>query len=152
MAGGRSILAIDQGTTSTRAILFDQAGQPLATAQRELPQLFPADGWVEHDPEEIWRATLAVCREAIAGAGRRPGDIACTNARSAQYLHGNAGLRTPDLLRVMLDPAWLRKTLSKLALRDSLDPAVPIEQESPRAGRALVQGEDVRHGPLQEQP
>jgi glycerol kinase len=76
MAGGRSILAIDQGTTSTRAILFDQAGQALASAQRELPQLFPADGWVEHDPEEIWRATLAVCREAIAAAGRRPGDIA----------------------------------------------------------------------------
>jgi glycerol kinase len=76
MASGRSILAIDQGTTSTRAILFDQAGQALASAQRELPQIFPADGWVEHDPEEIWRATLAVCREAIAGAGRRPGDIA----------------------------------------------------------------------------
>jgi len=76
MASGRSILAIDQGTTSTRAILFDQAGQALATAQRELPQIFPADGWVEHDPEEIWRATLAVCREAIAGAGQRPGDIA----------------------------------------------------------------------------
>jgi glycerol kinase len=76
MASGRSILAIDQGTTSTRAILFDQAGRALASAQRELPQLFPADGWVEHDPEEIWRATLAVCREAIAGAGRPPGDIA----------------------------------------------------------------------------
>ena len=76
MASGRSILAIDQGTTSTRAILFDQAGQALASAQRELPQLFPADGWVEHDPEEIWRATLAVCREAIAAAGGRPDEIA----------------------------------------------------------------------------
>src|SRR5260221_5082644 len=76
MASGRSILAIDQGTTSTRAILFDQAGKALASAQRELPQIFPADGWVEHDPEEIWRATLAVCREAIAGAGQRPGDLA----------------------------------------------------------------------------
>src|SRR6185312_8667010 len=75
MARG-SILAIDQGTTSTRAIVFDGEGHIRAVAQRELPQLFPADGGVEHDPEEIWRATLAVCREAIAGAGPRPGDIA----------------------------------------------------------------------------
>jgi Glycerol kinase len=56
-----SILAIDQGTTSTRAIVFDGEGHIRAVAQRELPQIFPADGWVEHDPEEIWQATLAVC-------------------------------------------------------------------------------------------
>jgi glycerol kinase len=65
MAGG-SILAIDQGTTSTRAMVFDQNVQVLAAAQKELPQIFPADGWVEHDPEEIWNATLAVCREVLA--------------------------------------------------------------------------------------
>ncbi len=65
MAGG-SILAIDQGTTSTRAMVFDQNATVLAVAQKELPQIFPADGWVEHDPEEIWKATLAVCREVLA--------------------------------------------------------------------------------------
>jgi len=65
MAGG-SILAIDQGTTSTRAMVFDQNAKVLAVAQKELPQIFPADGWVEHDPEEIWNATLAVCREVLA--------------------------------------------------------------------------------------
>ena len=60
------ILGIDQGTTSTRAVLFDNSGIPVHMAQRELPQIFPDDGWVEHDPEEIWSATLAVCKDAIA--------------------------------------------------------------------------------------
>jgi len=63
------ILAIDQGTTSTRAILFDSTARPVATAQRELTQHYPALGWVEHDPEDIWRDTLAVCRDAIAKSG-----------------------------------------------------------------------------------
>jgi glycerol kinase len=59
------ILAIDQGTTSTRAILFDAEARPVAVAQRELPQHYPRPGWVEHDPEDIWRDTLAVTREAL---------------------------------------------------------------------------------------
>ena len=62
------ILAIDQGTTSTRAIVFDSSGRPVASAQKELPQIFPKPGWVEHDPEEIWRATVEVCRGALAEA------------------------------------------------------------------------------------
>ena len=64
----RHILAIDQGTTSTRAIVFDASGRPVASAQKELPQIFPKPGWVEHDPEEIWRATVEVCRGALAKA------------------------------------------------------------------------------------
>jgi len=72
----RHILAIDQGTTSTRAIVFDDQARPLATAQRELPQIFPKPGWVEHDPEEIWRATVAVCREALAQAQLTARDLA----------------------------------------------------------------------------
>lgn len=56
------ILAIDQGTTTTRAMVFDRAGQEVARAQVELEQHYPHDGWVEHDPDEIWRATLTVCR------------------------------------------------------------------------------------------
>ncbi len=65
----KHILAIDQGTTSTRAIVFDSSGRPVASAQKELPQVFPRPGWVEHDPEEIWRATVEVCRGALAKAG-----------------------------------------------------------------------------------
>jgi len=76
------ILAIDQGTTSTRAILFDAQGQSVAIAQRELPQHYPRPGWVEHDPEDIWRDTLAVAREALGRAdlGRVAG-IGITNQR-----------------------------------------------------------------------
>ncbi|MFV2038306.1 MAG: FGGY family carbohydrate kinase, partial [Paracoccaceae bacterium] len=60
------ILAIDQGTTSSRAIIFDGALNIAATAQQEFTQHFPASGWVEHDPDEIWQSTLSTCREAIA--------------------------------------------------------------------------------------
>ena len=59
------ILSIDQGTTSSRAMLFDANGRAAFTAQREFTQFFPQDGWVEHDPEEIWDTTLAVVREAL---------------------------------------------------------------------------------------
>lgn len=60
------ILAIDQGTTSSRAIVFAPDGRTLAQAQQEFTQSFPADGWVEHDPEEIWEATCQVCQQALA--------------------------------------------------------------------------------------
>lgn len=62
---GQLILAIDQGTTSSRAIVFDKTGAIVASAQQEFPQHFPNNGWVEHDPEDIWESTLAVCREAL---------------------------------------------------------------------------------------
>jgi len=61
------ILAIDQGTTSTRAILFDAGARPVAAHTIELRQIFPANGWVEHDASEIWQATLACCRSALKG-------------------------------------------------------------------------------------
>jgi glycerol kinase len=70
------VLAIDQGTTSSRAILFDQTHVPVATAGEEFEQHFPRSGWVEHDPEDIWRTTLATGREAIAKAGVTAGEIA----------------------------------------------------------------------------
>src|SRR5262245_21334208 len=84
MAKGRFILAIDQGTTSTRAILFDANGEPQATAQQELPQIYPADGWVEHDAEEIWRATVAVVKGVLDRARATAADVAAvgiTNQR-----------------------------------------------------------------------
>jgi glycerol kinase len=65
----RFILALDQGTTSSRAILFDHAGRPRASAQRAFPQQFPSPGHVTHDPEAIWSSQLDVAREAIATAG-----------------------------------------------------------------------------------
>jgi glycerol kinase len=64
------ILALDQGTTSTRAILFDRAGKPLSEATRPLRQSYPHDGWVEHDAEEIYAACVAVLREAVETSGR----------------------------------------------------------------------------------
>jgi len=81
--GSQRILAIDQGTTSTRAVIFDAGGKPLATSQKPLPQIYPADGWVEHDPEEIWRATLEVCRAVIAETGGPEGiaAVGITNQR-----------------------------------------------------------------------
>jgi glycerol kinase len=78
------ILALDQGTTSTRAILFDAQGQPLATATRKLAQSYPADGWVEHDAAEIYRASVEVLREAVETSGRAVSEIAAigvTNQR-----------------------------------------------------------------------
>ncbi len=66
---GPHILSIDQGTTSTRAVVFDVKGAALATAQKPFRQIFPKDGWVEHDPEDIWQTTVDVCRAAIEAAG-----------------------------------------------------------------------------------
>ena len=74
------ILAIDQGTTSARAILFGRDGQLLDTSQYELPQHFPGDGWVEHDPEDIWSLTLKACRDVIGRQGM-PEAIGITNQR-----------------------------------------------------------------------
>jgi glycerol kinase len=62
---GRSIIAIDQGTTSTRAIRFGEDGTILASASRELPQHYPRAAWVEQDPEDIWAGTLACLRDVI---------------------------------------------------------------------------------------
>ncbi len=70
------ILAIDQGTTSSRAIVFRADCSIAATAQQEFPQHFPQSGWVEHDPEDIWRTVLATSREAIDNAGLAPRSIA----------------------------------------------------------------------------
>ena len=66
MTAGRYVLAIDQRTTSTRAMLFDAEGRPSGMAQKELAQIYPEPGWVEHDPEEIWASTLEACRVGAA--------------------------------------------------------------------------------------
>ena len=93
MAKPRFILAIDQGTTSTRAILFDAGGEPQATAQQELPQIYPADGWVEHDAEEIWRATVAVVKAVLGKAHAAAADVVAvgiTNQRETTVVWDRA--------------------------------------------------------------
>ena len=83
------ILSIDQGTTSSRAILFETNGRSAFIAQREFRQIFPVSGWVEHDPEEIWSTTLAVCREAIDWSrenARNLAAIGITNQRETTVI------------------------------------------------------------------
>ena len=85
----RVILALDQGTTSSRAILFDQKGRSLETAQREFRQILPAPGLVEHDPEEIWSTQLAVAQEVLNRRGYKAEDVAAigvTNQRETTIL------------------------------------------------------------------
>ncbi len=80
------ILALDQGTTSCRAILFDHAGQVRGLKQREIRQSFPQPGWVEHDPDEIWTTQLAVAREALADVVDEVVAIGITNQRETTVL------------------------------------------------------------------
>src|SRR5438270_1544546 len=70
------VLAIDQGTTSTRAMVFDQATVIRGLSQREIPQHFPNSGWVEHDPEDLWRTSVATARGALEQAGISARDLA----------------------------------------------------------------------------
>ncbi len=70
------ILALDQGTTSSRAILFGRNGSIERVVQKEFRQIYPQNGWVEHDPEEIWTSQLTVARQAISEGGVRPSQIA----------------------------------------------------------------------------
>jgi glycerol kinase len=72
----RYILALDQGTTSSRAIVFNNSGLPVATAQKEFMQNFPEPGWVEHNAEEIWSTQAGVAIEAMTMAGIESSDIA----------------------------------------------------------------------------
>src|SRR5580704_3015808 len=83
------LIAIDQGTTSTRAIVFDSALMPVAVSQQEFRQFFPSDGCVEHDPQDIWQSVIAVVREAMAKAGANAKDIAAigiTNQRETTLI------------------------------------------------------------------
>ena len=90
------LLALDQGTSSSRSIVFDASGAIVAMAQREFPQIFPRPGWVEHDPMEIWRTQLATAREALSVAGLDAGAIAgvgITNQRETTVIWERASGR-----------------------------------------------------------
>ncbi|ADZ89872.1 glycerol kinase GlpK [Marinomonas mediterranea] len=83
------LLAIDQGTTSSRAILFNRTGDRVVQAQEEFPQHFPNDGWVEHDPTDLWDSTLSVCRKVLDKAGVMASQVASigiTNQRETTLL------------------------------------------------------------------
>ena len=93
MSGLRTIIAIDQGTTSSRAILFDEKGTILAQQSAEFPQHFPADGWVEHDPEDIWQTTVEVTSAMVVEArshGSMPIAIGITNQRETAVIWNRA--------------------------------------------------------------
>jgi hypothetical protein len=80
----RHVLALDQGTTSSRAIIFDETGTPVASASQEFKQHYPQPGWVEHDPDDLWRSQRDVAREALRNSGLKAENlVACgiTNQR-----------------------------------------------------------------------
>ncbi|WP_268240225.1 FGGY family carbohydrate kinase, partial [Actinoplanes campanulatus] len=90
---GRYVGAIDQGTTSTRFMIFDRAGREIGRHQLEHRQIQPRSGWVEHDPAEIWENTLKCIEGALAGAGLAPADLAAigiTNQRETAVLWDRA--------------------------------------------------------------
>ena len=87
------VLAIDQGTTSSRAIVFDGGMRVAGLGQREFRQHYPASGWVEHDPEEIWESVLATCREAMQAAGAT---VLSIDAGRTLMIDGEAFTRAAD--------------------------------------------------------
>ena len=87
------ILALDQGTTSSRAIIFDHAGAVVSSAQQEFRQIFPQPGWVEHDAQEIWATQLDAAQRALQQAGLTAGDVAAigvTNQRETTVVWDRA--------------------------------------------------------------
>src|SRR5436309_16011534 len=85
----RYLLSIDQGTTSTRAVVYDATGQPRGSAGRELTQHYPRPGWVEHDAEEIWASVVEVMPRALASAGVEAKEVAAigvTNQRETSLV------------------------------------------------------------------
>ncbi len=127
MSAPRYVLAIDQGTTSSRAVLFDREGRAAGQAQKELPQHFPQSGWVEHDPEDIWRDTVAVVQEAIHSAGTTAEDveaIGITNQRETAIVWDRAA-GTPRHNAIV----WQDRRTAALCERLKADGQEPLVQE-----------------------
>lgn len=119
------LLAIDQGTTSSRAMVFDSRGEVVQVAQEEFPQIYPADGWVEHDPEAIWTTTLNVSRQALQAAERDGGRVVAigvTNQRETTVLW-ERGTGTPVYNAIV----WQDRRTAELCRRmvaDGLEPDI----------------------------
>ena len=127
------LLVIDQGTTSTRAIVFDEHLAPLATAQREFPQIYPRPGWVEHDPEVLWDGALGTAREVLASAGLGAAAIAgigIANQRETTVVWDRATGRAVHNAIVWQD----RRTVERC---EALEAAGHAELVSARSGLRL---------------
>ncbi|MEO1311048.1 MAG: glycerol kinase GlpK [Pseudomonadota bacterium] len=127
MVDRTAILAIDQGTTSSRAIVFDAGGAILASAQEELPQIYPAEGWVEHDPEEVWRTSLESARGAIAEAEAKGVSVAAlglTNQRETAIVWERASGR--PLMNAIV---WQDRRTAETCRRLAADGAEPLVRE-----------------------
>ncbi|MGA8051888.1 MAG: glycerol kinase GlpK, partial [Burkholderiales bacterium] len=123
----KHILALDQGTTSSRAILFDAAGQPVSMAQREFRQIYPQPGWIEHDPREILSSQRAVAREAVRKAGVDPKSILAagiTNQRETTLLWDR---QTGEPLHNAI--VWQDRRTAELCARLKADGAEEVVRE-----------------------
>jgi glycerol kinase len=123
LSGARYVVAIDQGTTSTRAILFDHAGDLVATGQREHRQIFPQAGWVEHDANEIRDNTLAVLGDALAAAGATASDVAAigiTNQRETAVIW-DRGTGEPIANAIVWQDTRTQDLVDKLAAEGGVD-------------------------------
>ena len=119
------LLALDQGTTSSRAILFKPDGSVVSVAQKEFEQHFPHDGWVEHDAEEIWQSQLETAREAISKAGVAPADIAAigiTNQRETTVVWDRASGK--PLYRAIVWQDRRAATLTDRMKEEGLEPVI----------------------------
>ena len=105
------VLALDQGTSSSRAILFDHEGHAVASAQREFRQVYPQPGWVEHDANEIWESQLAVAQEALKTAGATAANISAIGITNTWSARRASGLLAVIVMRAASAPAsWAFRT------------------------------------------
>jgi len=166
MTRAHFLLAIDQGTTSSRAIVFDQNLNPVSSAQREFKQYYPASGWVEHDPEEIWRSVLETCRKAIKKARVKAQDIKSLgitnqretvvlwNAKTGKALHRAIvwqDRRTADSCQVLKQRGLEKIFTQKTGLL--LDPYFSGTKlawllDSVKAARSLAEKGELRFGTI----
>jgi hypothetical protein len=114
------VLIVDQGTTSTRSIVFGPGAALVAIAQEEFPQIFPQPGWVEHDPEWLWRTTLSTARQALSRAGaseREPVIVAGARPSCARFCD-----RRSRIMRIVFrcDPAIEHELIRPVAARAAL--------------------------------
>ena len=114
------VLAIDQGTTSSRAMVFRGDISIAAVAQAEFPQHFPASGWVEHEPEDIWSSTVKVCREALTKANLTAKDIAAI------------GITNQRETTVVWDRATGKAVHRAIVFRSDISIAATAQQEFPQ--------------------
>jgi glycerol kinase len=123
------VLAIDAGTTGVTALVVGEDGDVLARGYREFAQLFPRPGWVEHEPEDIWTATVAACRQALAGTDARPTCVGITDQRETAVVWDRRTLRSPRPAIV-----WQDRRTTGICDRLRADGVEPRSPSSPVCG------------------